>query len=50
MTNTPSVLIETGFLSNNVEEKYLMSSAGQKKIAKSIFEALKTYKREVHGN
>lgn len=40
----PSVLIETGFLSNKSDADYLNSAAGQDKIASSIFEAIKHYK------
>lgn len=41
----PAVLTEIGFVSNTVEERFLNSSAGQEKIAKSIFDAVKEYKR-----
>ena len=47
-TTMPSVLIETGFLSNDSERKYLCSEDGQEALAKGIFEALKEYKEEVH--
>ncbi len=40
----PGVLIETGFLSNPKDEKYLNSSRGQKEIAQAIFKAVKEYK------
>jgi N-acetylmuramoyl-L-alanine amidase len=46
-TAMPSVLVETGFLSNSEERKYLVSSAGQTKIATGIFEAFKKYKDEM---
>ncbi|MCS7029512.1 MAG: N-acetylmuramoyl-L-alanine amidase [Bacteroidia bacterium] len=46
-TNAPSVLIETGFLSNPEEEKYLGSEKGQQEIAKAIFKAFCKYKEEV---
>lgn len=42
----PSVLIELGFLSNSEEEKFLLSSAGQIKMAKSIYEGFEKYKKE----
>jgi N-acetylmuramoyl-L-alanine amidase len=45
-TTMPSVLIETGFLSNDAERKYLVSSAGQDSIATSIFRAFKEFKSE----
>ena len=40
----PSVLIETGFLSNRHDAKLLSSSRGQQKIAESIYQAVKTFK------
>ena len=41
----PSVLVELGFLSNRHDAKYLSSSQGQRKIAESIFNAIKNYKK-----
>lgn len=43
-TSMPSILIETGFLSNREEEKYLASDAGQDEISKSILRAFNAYK------
>jgi len=40
----PSVLIETGFLSNRHDAKFLSSSRGQQKIAESIYQAVKKFK------
>ena len=40
----PSVLIESGFLSNRKDADYLKSSKGQQQIAESIFEAVKKFK------
>ncbi|MCW3117975.1 MAG: N-acetylmuramoyl-L-alanine amidase, partial [Chitinophagaceae bacterium] len=42
-TAMPSVLIETGYLTNKEEEDYLNSPEGQKEISLSIVEAVKTY-------
>ncbi|MDD8018365.1 MAG: N-acetylmuramoyl-L-alanine amidase [Bacteroidota bacterium] len=42
----PNVLVETGYLSNPKEEKFLRSPAGQKKIAEAILNAIKGFKRE----
>ena len=46
-TAMPSVLIETGFLSNPLDEKYLSSTQGQDAIALGIYRAFKEYKNEV---
>jgi len=40
----PSVLIETGFISNPKEEALLKSEAGQANYARGILEAIKKYK------
>ena len=45
-TTMPSVLIETGFLTNSKENAFLKSSANQQKMAKAIYEAFKTYKEK----
>lgn len=46
-TTMPSVLIETGFISNAKEEKILTSEEGQNYIASAIFRAVKDYKHMV---
>ncbi|MBS1764180.1 MAG: N-acetylmuramoyl-L-alanine amidase [Bacteroidetes bacterium] len=43
-TAMPSVLIETGFLTNKTDEKYLLSEKGQQAVAGSIFRAFMAYK------
>ncbi|MCK9301639.1 MAG: N-acetylmuramoyl-L-alanine amidase [Bacteroidales bacterium] len=43
----PSVLIETGFLSNQKDRDFLSSENGKNIIAASIFKAFKSYKIEV---
>jgi N-acetylmuramoyl-L-alanine amidase len=43
----PSVLVETGFISNPTEEKYLMSDYGQSIIASAVFRAFRSYKEEI---
>jgi N-acetylmuramoyl-L-alanine amidase len=45
----PSVLIETGFVSNPNEEKFLLSDQGQDYIASAIYRAFKQYKIEMEG-
>ncbi|MGI4730022.1 MAG: N-acetylmuramoyl-L-alanine amidase family protein [Janthinobacterium lividum] len=39
----PSVLVETGFINNPIEEKYLNSGSGQQEIVQSIIRSLKRY-------
>jgi N-acetylmuramoyl-L-alanine amidase len=46
-TAMPSILVETGFLSSDAEERFLGSEAGQQKIAASIANAFAQYKRAV---
>ncbi len=50
-TTMPSVLIETGFISNLNEERVLKSDEGQNKLAFAIYKAVKEYKYAVekHG-
>ncbi|TVR73261.1 MAG: N-acetylmuramoyl-L-alanine amidase [Marinilabiliales bacterium] len=43
-TTMPSVLIEVGFISNEEEERFLMSEQGQAYIASAIFRAFRDYK------
>lgn len=40
----PSVLVETGFLTNDKDEQLLNSQSGRNQIVKSLFKAIKTYK------
>ena len=47
LTTMPGVLIETGFLSNPAEEKFLMKEENQDKIAKAVFDAFRNYKSEL---
>ncbi len=48
-TTMPSVLIETGFLTNPSEEKFLGDTTGQRKMANSMFAAFENYKNELEG-
>ena len=43
-TAMPGILVETGFLSNPNDERYLSSEAGQSYIASAIYRAFKEYK------
>lgn len=46
-TNMPSILIESGFLTNKAEEEFLTSAEGQDNIANSVYLAFKTYKEDL---
>lgn len=48
-TSMPSVLIETGFLTNPAEERFLASVKGQTYMASSIFRAFRVWKDEIEG-
>ncbi len=48
-TAMPSVLIETGFLSQSKEESFLLSDDGQDMIASGIYRAFKEYKTEIES-
>ena len=43
-TNMPAILIETGFINNPDDEKYLNSERGQQELAEAIAEAVVRYK------
>lgn len=43
----PGVLIETGFISNQAEEEFLMSEQGQSYLASAIYRAFRDYKEGV---
>lgn len=46
-TASPSVLVETGFMTNAEERAYLKSDAGRVELAESIFKAFTSYKEDV---
>ncbi len=46
----PSVLIETGFLSTDTDENYLMKKENQQEMASTILKAFTNYKREMEDN
>lgn len=47
MTTMPSILIETGFITNPVEEKFLNSKQGQDYLSSAIFRACRDYISEI---
>ncbi|MFD2825497.1 N-acetylmuramoyl-L-alanine amidase [Leeuwenhoekiella polynyae] len=49
-TVMPSILIETGFITNNDEGRFLNSSSGQREIAHAIAQAVEKYKENVLTN
>jgi N-acetylmuramoyl-L-alanine amidase len=49
-TGMPSVLIETGFLTNKEEEEYLNSETGQAEVVQNIVDAFRRYKQSVEGS
>ena len=48
-TQMPAILIETGFIANYEDERYLNSEKGQQEIAESITKALLRYKASVEN-
>lgn len=49
-TAMPSILVETGYISNKEEEEYLNSDPGQQEIAQCIATAIKRYKVELESS
>jgi len=49
-TTMPSVLIETGFLSNPEEERFLISQKGQQYVSAAICRAFRKFKARMEGN
>ncbi|PWT77929.1 MAG: N-acetylmuramoyl-L-alanine amidase [Bacteroidetes bacterium] len=49
-TGMPSILIETGFITNKEEEEYLNSDKGQSEIVDNIIAALKRYKDDIENS
>ena len=49
-SSMPSVLVETGFVSNQAEADYLKSEGGQRVIANSIFTAFQKFKSKSSGS
>ncbi|MEM1054948.1 MAG: N-acetylmuramoyl-L-alanine amidase [Bacteroidota bacterium] len=42
----PAILVETGFITNPEEARFLASASGQEKTARAIFRAVKAYKEQ----
>jgi len=50
-TNMPAILVETGFITNYDDERYLNSEKGQQELAECITRAVKRYKEQLEkGN
>lgn len=49
-TTMPSILIETGYLTNPANEKYLTSEAGKNESASNIFDAVKAFKQQLEAS
>lgn len=49
-TGMPSILVETGFISQTEEEEYLNSEKGQDEIVAQIVNAIKRYKSSLEGS
>jgi Sec-independent protein translocase protein TatA len=45
----PSILIETGYLTNKEENQFLQSEHGQDLLGSAIYRAVKSYKNELEG-
>lgn len=48
-TTMPSVLIETGFLTNPEEERFLSDTTNQRKMSRAMFNAFERYKNTLEG-
>ncbi|RZM15545.1 MAG: N-acetylmuramoyl-L-alanine amidase [Pedobacter sp.] len=48
-TNMPAVLVETGYINNPEDERYLNSEKGQQELAEVITKAVKRYKEQIEN-
>jgi len=48
-TNMPAILVETGFINNPEDERYINSESGQQELAEAITRAVKKYKAQVES-
>ena len=46
-TTMPSILVETGFLTNSDDERFMTSTNGNEKIVEAIFQGVKAYKAKL---
>jgi N-acetylmuramoyl-L-alanine amidase len=49
-TNMPAILVETGFINNPDDERYLNSESGQQEMAEAITAAVKRYRQQLENN
>ena len=49
-TNMPAILVETGFISNPEDERYLNSDKGQQELAEAITRAVIHYKEQIESS
>ena len=49
-TNMPAILVETGFINNPEDERYINSTEGQQEIAEAITAAVIRYKEQIEGS
>jgi N-acetylmuramoyl-L-alanine amidase len=48
-TNMPAILVETGYINNPQDERYLNSDKGQQELAEAITQAVKRYKEQLEN-
>lgn len=48
-TTMPAILVETGFLTNREEEKYMVKEESQYMLASAVYRAFKNYKEELES-
>lgn len=48
-TNMPAILVETGFINNPEDERYINSEKGQQELAEAIAAAVVRYKKQIEG-
>jgi N-acetylmuramoyl-L-alanine amidase len=49
-TNMPAILIETGFINNPEDERYINSASGQQELAEAITKAVLRYREQLEGH